>query len=484
MKKTTALTPGLAGILFAVGIHTCLQAGSAPVIETDNTPLAAEGQAAFTFAPVVKRVAPSVVNIYTNKSVRADQGLAPYMDDPWLRRFFGVPFESIPRERKEQALGSGVIVSKDGFILTNNHVVDGAEQIKVALGDNTTTYDAKLVGTDPQTDIALIKVDAKNLPAITLTDSDQVQVGDVALAIGNPFGIGQTVTMGIVSAKGRGGMGIVDYEDFIQTDASINPGNSGGALVDAKGRLIGINQSIITRSGGNQGVGFSVPSNLARYVMERLASDGKVTRGYLGVLIQPVTEDLAREFKLADTSGALVGEVTKDSPAAAAGLLEGDVITEFHGKKIASSQQLRLMASQTAPGTRVKVKIMRDGAAKELEVKLGALPTEGLAREGGSRPNANGDLLDGVTVDDPDVQTRRQFGIPNSLDGALVTRVAPDCPSARAGLQPGDIVLGINRQPVRNAAEAMEASRNLRDARVLLRVWSRGIVRFIVVSRQ
>jgi len=317
----------------SLGLVSLIRADALPQLKTDNAPLSVEARPNLSFAPVIKQVGPSVVNIYTNKTTRADQGMAPFLDDPFLRRFFGGPFESIPRERKEQALGSGVIVSTDGYILTNNHVVEGADEIKVALNDNKTTYDAKLVGTDPQTDIAVIKVNAKDLPAITLTDSDNVQVGDVVLAIGNPFGIGQTVTMGIVSAKGRGGMGIVDYEDFIQTDASINPGNSGGALVDATGRLIGINQSIISRSGGNQGVGFSVPVNLAKYVMERLVADGKVTRGYLGVMIQPVTDDLAKAFELKDNSGALVGDVTEDSPAEEAGLKEGDVITEFNGKK-------------------------------------------------------------------------------------------------------------------------------------------------------
>jgi serine protease Do len=459
-----------------------MRACARPDLKTDNSPLALDARPAFSFAPVIKKVAPSVVNIYTNKTTRANQGMAPFLEDPFLRRFFGMPFENIPRERKEQALGSGVIVTTDGYILTNNHVVDGADEIKVALNDNKNTYNAKLIGADPQTDIAVIKVDAKDLPAITLTDSDQVQVGDVVLAIGNPFGIGQTVTMGIVSAKGRGGMGIVDYEDFIQTDASINPGNSGGALVDAGGRLVGINQSIISRSGGNQGVGFSVPGNLARYVMERLVADGKVTRGYLGVVVQPVTDDLAKAFALKDNSGALVGEVTRNSPAADAGVREGDVITEFNGRGISSSQQLRLMASQTAPGTKVPVKLLRDGKEMELNVKLGELPTEGIAKAGMKRSGAGDDVLDGVTVDDLDNRTRRQFGLPNGVEGAVVTAVDPDCAAARAGLQPGDIITEINRRPVANADDAVELSKDLGRGRVLLRVWSRNGSRYFVIG--
>ncbi len=461
-------------------------AAATPKLKTDNSPLPADARPALTFKPIVKKVTPSVVNIYSAKTVRQKPAFAPFFDDPFFRQFFGVPFENIPRERREQSLGSGVIVTEDGYILTNNHVVDGADEIKVALDDDKNVYDAKVIGTDPQTDIAVLKIEGQNLPAITITDSDQLEVGDIVLAIGNPFGVGQTVTMGIVSAKGRSGMGIVDYEDFIQTDASINPGNSGGALVDAAGRLVGINQSIISRSGGNQGIGFSVPINLARYVMERLIADGKVTRGYLGVMIQPVTPDLAKEFKLPDNTGALIGEVTKDSPAEDAGLKEGDVIIEFNGKKVTDSRHLRLMVSQTAPGTKADVKLLRDGQQKTLTVKLGELPEGGLARSdgrpGGLRRSQQADALDGVTVDDLDARTRRQFNIPGHVQGALVVNVEPDSPAAAAGLQPGDVILEINRQRVENADEAVRLSEQVKGSRVLLRVYSRGGSRFVVVE--
>ncbi len=483
MKHKSTFLIILPAALLGLAMHSYLRADSSPPIKIDPTPLTADAKPVFSFAPMIERVAPSVVNIYTNKITRADQGMAPFIEDPMLRRFFGIPNENIPRERREQALGSGVIVSENGYILTNNHVVEGADEIKVALNDNKTTYNAKLVGTDPQTDIAVIKVDEKDLPAITLTDSEQVRIGDVAIAIGNPFGLGQTVTMGIISAKGRGGMGIVDYEDFIQTDASINPGNSGGALVDAAGRLIGINQSILSRSGGNQGVGFAVPINLARYVMERIVADGKVTRGYLGVVIQPVTEELAAAFKLKDNEGALIGEVTRDSPAADAGLKAGDVIVEFNNRKVASSVQLRLMASQTAPGTKAPVKFLRDGVEKNLEVKLSELPTDGLAKGGMKRGGGDSNsLLEGVTVEDADPNIRRQFGFPNGLQGAIVTNVSPSSAAASAGLQPGDVIMEINRRPVSNADEAVELSKNLQGDRVLLRVWSRGNSRYVVIS--
>jgi len=459
---------------------------AAPKLKIDKAPLTSDSRPSFSFRPIYEKVSPSVVNIYSTKMVREDPNVMPFFEDPFFRRFFGGPFQNIPRERREQALGSGVVVTEDGYILTNNHVVEGADEIKVALADNVTTYTAKIIGTDPQTDIAVIKVDAKNLPAITVTDSDNLGVGDVVLAIGNPFGVGQTVTMGIVSAKGRTAMGIVDYEDFIQTDASINPGNSGGALVDAAGRLVGINTAILSRTGGSMGVGFAVPINLARSVMEQLIETGKVTRGYLGVLIQPVTSDLAKEFKLSENSGALVGEVTEDSPAEKAGLKEGDVVVQFNGKKVNDSRHFRLMVSQTPPGTKVDLKVLREGKEQSFTAKLGELPSGGLARadsrQGGLRRSKQADALEGVTVDDLNARTRQQFNIPPSVRGAVVVEVEPSSPSAEAGLRPGDVILEINRQRVFNADEAVKQSEEVKGDRVLLRVWSGGGSRYVVVE--
>jgi len=474
-----ALTQGL--------IPSPAQASSVPKLNLNDTPIARDTRPALSFAPVIKKVSPSVVNIYTAKTVRENPRMSPLFDDPFFRQCFGPPgYENVPRERREQALGSGVIISEDGYILTNNHVVDGADEIKVVLADDKKEFDAKVIGTDSQTDIAVIKVEGKSLPAITITDSEKLEVGDVVLAIGNPFGVGQTVTSGIVSAKGRGGMGIVDYEDFIQTDASINPGNSGGALVDAEGRLIGISTAILSRSGGNQGIGFAVPINLARYVMERIVAEGKITRGYLGVRIQPLTPDLAKEFKLPADTGALVGEVTPKTPAAEAGLKEGDVIIEFNGKKVADDRHLRLMAAQTPPGTRATLKALRDGKEQTFTVKLGELPSEGLAkagRSGGRSPSAKGDTLDGVEVTDLDATARRQLNIPNQVRvGALVVNVDPGSPAAAAGLQPGDVILEINRKPVASADEAIELSHQVKDERVLLRVWSQGGSHYILVK--
>jgi len=366
---------GLAALLPADGKKS-------PDLKLDPAPLQANEHPAFTFAPVIKRVSPSVVNIYTAKTTRAERGTSPLMEEWILREFSGRGggrWEMVPQDRREQSLGSGVIMSEDGYVLTNNHVVNGADEVKVALADNATIYDARIVGTDPQTDIAVLKVEAHGLPAITVTDSDPLEVGDAVLAIGNPFGVGQTVTMGIVSAKGRAGMGIVDYEDFIQTDASINPGNSGGALVDAAGRLVGINTAILSGTGGNQGIGFAIPANLARSVMDQLVKDGKVSRGYLGVSIAPVTPVAAKGQQLANQNGALIAEVAAHTPAAKAGLEAGDVVVQLDGKPVTDSRHLRLMVSQHAPGTTIALTIMRDGKERTIEVELREMPTGRIA---------------------------------------------------------------------------------------------------------
>jgi serine protease Do len=280
----------------------------------------------------------------------------------------------LPRERREQGLGSGVIVSTEGYILTNNHVVEGASEIKVHLHDRR-EFKALVVGTDPQTDIALLKIDATNLPALTLGDSSKLRVGEFVLAIGNPFGVGQTLTMGVVGATGRGGLNIEEYEDFIQTDASINPGNSGGALVNVAGELIGINTAIISRGGGNQGVGFAVPINMARYVMEEILKRGKVVRGWMGMTIQEVTPDIARAFNLAEARGAMVADVMPDSPAARAGIMTGDIIVEINGERVADSRALRLKVAQMSPGTSVTLKLLRPDGEREVKLMLGELPT-------------------------------------------------------------------------------------------------------------
>ena len=436
-----------------------------------------------SYAPIVKKVAPAVVKVVvTEKAAELPDRQMPGSDDPFWRHFFGpmMPHGQM-RTVPQHGLGSGVIVTKDGYILTNNHVVDGATQVKVTLQDGR-EFNAKVIGRDAKSDLAVVKIDAKDLPTIPFADSQNVHVGDEVLAVGNPFGVGQTVTHGIVSATNRGGMGIEDYEDFIQTDAPINPGNSGGALVDMEGRLIGVNTAILSRSGGNQGIGFAIPSDLARTVMTSLVEYGHVTRGYLGIMIQNVTPDLAKEFKLNHQTGALIGEVVPDGPAAKAGLKEGDVVLQFNGKAVRDSRQLQLAAAEIKPGSKVPVEISRNGSTRSLEVTVGQLPgTEHLAKADNGNGQDTG-TLNGVGVSDLDSQSREQFKIPHNVQGAMVTEVRPDSPAAEAGLKQGDVIESINRHPVKNAQEAVQLTENAKDKHTLLRVWSDGGSHFIVVD--
>jgi serine protease Do len=469
-------------------------------IPVDEKSIAREAGGRNSFAPVVKKVAPAVVKIVTEARIHntsmSGSGAQPDMDD-LMRRFFGGGDDfdgrrmpGMPRGQhnfrmpRQEGLGSGVIITKDGYILTNNHVVDGAEQVKVALQDGR-EFIAKVIGRDPKSDVAVVKIDGKDLPTVPIADSDKVEVGDVVLAIGNPFGIGQTVTTGIVSATGRGGAIGLDYEDFIQTDAAINPGNSGGALVDSEGRLIGINTAILSRSGGNQGIGFAIPSNLARDVSQSLVRDGRVTRGYLGVMIQDVNPALAKEFKLKDNQGALVSDVTEKSPAEKAGLKEGDVVVEFNGKKVNDSRHLKLEVARTQPGDTVPVKVLRDGTTKELDVTVKEMPgQEHLAKNDRSDTDKedNG-TLNGVTVGDLDRQARQQFDLPGTIHGVIVTDVDPNSAAAEAGLKPGDVIQEINRKQVKTAEEAVKMTeKSTDDKHTLLRVWSNGGSHFVVVD--
>jgi serine protease Do len=455
-------------------------------IKTDATPLARTQDATLSFNPIVKRVIPSVVKVVTReraKEMGVDGGLP--LDDPAFRQFFG-PFFGGPggqrrilRQPPEMGLGSGIIVSADGYILTNNHVVDDADSVKVTLADGR-ILTAKVIGKDKKTDVAVIKVEGRDLPAITFADSDDVLVGDRVLAVGNPFGIGQTVTSGIVSATGRSGATGLDYEDFIQTDAAINPGNSGGALVDMQGRLVGLNTAILSRSGGFQGIGFAIPCNLARHVINSLVTTGKVVRGFLGVTIQDLTADLGEQFHLKTAAGAIVSDVIAGSPAAKAGLKSGDVVLEYDGKPVKDSRQLKFAVAATAPGQEAKLNLLRDGKNESVTVKVGELPGEKqLTKAGDSKDNG---VLDGVEVADLDAAARNEFEVPGRVHGALVSNVDPSSAAAAAGLAPGDVIQEVNHEAVRSADDAVRLTEHSETPKTLLKLWSHGGTHFLVVD--
>jgi serine protease Do len=455
-------------------------------VKVDASPLPRAQDPTVSFNPIVKRVIPSVVKVVTReraKELGADSGL-PF-DDPAFRQFFGPLFggpggqRRVLRQPQEVGLGSGVIVSADGYILTNSHVVDDADSVKVTLPDGR-ILTAKVIGKDKKTDVAVIKVDAHDLPAITFANSDDVLVGDRVLAVGNPFGIGQTVTSGIVSATGRSGATGLDYEDFIQTDAAINPGNSGGALVDMQGRLVGLNTAILSRSGGFQGIGFAIPCNLARHVIDSLVTTGKVVRGFLGVSIQDLTADLGEQFHLKAADGAIVSDVTADSPAAKAGLKSGDVLLEFDGKPVKDSRQLKFSVAATAPGHEAKVKLLRDGKNEEITVKVGEVPGEKQLTKAGDSKDTG--VLEGVEVADLDAAARNEFEVPARVHGALVSNVDPSSAAAAAGLAPGDVVQEINHQPVRSADDAVRLTEHSETLKTLLKLWSHGGTHFLVVD--
>jgi serine protease Do len=478
MKSRTAalalgLVLGVAGLGVARTIQNSTTAQKVGAASANNPPATLkladpkEGPSSTSYAPIVKEVLPSVVNISSSKVVKAnDDGMEQLQMDPMFRQFFGQGGMQAPKDRREKALGSGVIVSPEGYILTNNHVVDGATDVKITLSDKR-EFKARVVGADPKTDVAVLKIDASNVTPLTIGDSSKVEVGDVAIAVGDPFGVGQTVTKGIISAKGRGGLGIEDYEDFLQTDAPINPGNSGGALVNDRGELIGINTAIISHgSGGSQGIGFAVPANLARQVMDQILKNGKVVRAYLGILPQDVTPSMAKAFGEKEAKGVVVSDVTPSSPAQENGIQRGDIILELNGKPVTDSNQLRNSISMMPPGTGVKLKTLRNGSERDVTVKLGEMPTEtaklNSQEEGGSK------ALDGVEVSNLNPETAKELGLPSSTTGVVVNGVDPSSKMAESGLRRGDVIQEVNHQSVKNVSEFQSALKKGGDEPLLL----------------
>ncbi len=487
-QRHNPVLPVLTALVF---LFTSLAATTVFADEKADVQLLA--RTAKAFASVVKKAEPAVVHVAVEKSVKGG-GTGPanpfdFFNDPFFERFFGPQFRHPrvdprrqPRQFKQRAAGSGFIISPDGYILTNNHVVENADKITVRLNDKR-EFKAKVVGTDPQSDVAVIKIDGTNLPVLPLGNSDKIEVGEWVIAIGSPFELNQTVTVGVVSAKGRNRMGINDYENFIQTDAAINPGNSGGPLLNIYGEAIGINTAIFSRSGGYMGIGFAIPINMAKAIEQQLRKYGKVTRGWLGVVIQDLDEDLARSFGIDRTQGVLVSEVSDNSPAARAGLRQGDILVTYNGAKLADVADLRNKVAMTAPGTKVTMELIRDGHKKKVEVTIGEQPSDFSTRV--TMGAATSPLAGmGLTLQDLTPELADQFGYKVN-QGVLVAEVAPGSPAERVGMQAGQLIEEVNRQRVRNLRELKKALKKSKHPKeVLLRVRAGDFSQYVVLRAE
>ena len=430
-------------------------------------PLKADGKEMPSLAPMLENVTPAVVNIATEGRIQLRQN--PLFSDPFFRRFFNFPDQ--PVERKTQSLGSGVIVDADrGLVLTNNHVIANAVQITVTLRDGR-HLEADLVGTDPDTDVAVIKIPAEKLSALPTSDSDSLRVGDFVIAIGNPFGLGQTVTSGIVSALGRSGLGIEGYEDFIQTDASINPGNSGGALVNLNGELVGINTAIFSQSGGNIGIGFAIPINLALSIMEQLLESGEVQRGFLGVYAQDLDADLAEAFGLPKQSGAVVNKILEGSPAEKAGLMTGDIVVKIDGKQVRNASDVRNHIGLLKVGEEVTFEILRNGKPKTIKARIAA------ASEAKETPAVKNVRLQGLTVGD----IKEDHPLYGTVEGVIIVDIQRGSRPWRSGLRAGDIITSVNKNPVANLEQFLKLAES-EQGTLLLRIVRGNTAAFVVIK--
>jgi len=432
-------------------------------------------------AEVAAAVKPAIVNISIVKTEKVSSSdMDPFLNDPFFKKFFGDRrgYQEKPREHKSMSLGSGVIVSEDGYILTNNHVIKNADAIKVLLSDKR-EFKGRVIGSDPKTDLSVIKIDADNLTTIEMGNSDRLKVGELVLAVGSPYGLNQTITMGIVSAVGRANVGIADYEDFIQTDAAINPGNSGGALVNVQGQIVGINTAIFSTTGGYQGIGFAIPSNMAKAVMESLINKGKVTRGWFGVSIQSITPELAAQFGLENDYGTLVADVIVGSPAEEAGLMRGDVIIKFNGKPADEPYNLRNIVAATLPNEEVVLEIIRNGEPMTINVIIGELPDD-IRKVKTEFKNA----LRGINVQNLTPDINRQLDLPDRIRGVVVTEIEGGSP-AETALLPGDVILEITRKAVSSVSDYEEIVSKIKpDQDILLLVFRRGATSFITINAE
>ena len=475
----------LSGASFAPGLALA-DGGGSPVPEKD---VAAGLALQKSFEAVSKAVLPAVVNISTTSLVSSEPHLPPMFDDPFFKRFFGTPpfgnGNQAPQKHVERSLGSGFIISSDGVIVTNNHVVKNATKVTVLL-NNRKSYQAKVLGTDPMTDIAVIKINSRTpLPTVTWGDSKNVDVGTIVLAMGSPFGLTQSVTMGIVSALKRSNMGIEQYENFIQTDAAINPGNSGGPLVNLRGEVVGMNTAIYTTNGGYEGIGFAIPVTMVRQVVQDLMTKGKVVRGWLGISIQNVTPVIAKQFGLKKNSGVLVSDVLPGSPAQAAHLKRGDVITALNGTTVEDANDLRMHVARIPPGKTATLTLVREGKVRKIDVRVGELPKKlamNQERHEGSAGNFK-NVLRGLRILDLNGDIRQQLGIPESVHGVVVQAVQPGSAVEAAGLRRGDLIVEVDRKPVRSVRDFVRVARKIpADTEVLLTILHDGRHSYVSVS--
>ena len=478
------------------GCRTNLFGGDPPALETQNqtqtqtppAPIVVDGMRT-SYADVVEKTSPAVVQIFSERKAKVQPQQFPFGDDEFFKQFIPKQNQQQQPPQVERGTGSGVIVSADGSVLTNYHVIDGAEKITVRMPDGK-TFVAKIVGSDQPSDLAVLKIETTNLPFLTLGNSDSVRVGDIVLAIGNPLGIGQSVTAGIISAKGRRtGLSDGSFEDFLQTDAPINRGNSGGALVNLVGELIGINSQILSsgQGGGSIGIGFSIPSNMAKSVLEQLLKDGKVHRGMLGVNIQNITEDIAKSLDLKDTKGVLVSNVRPGSSAEKAGIKQEDVILAINGEKVEDGNTLRNKVASTLPGTDIKLTVLRDGKEQEFIAKLDEFNVDDAKKE--NQPDENnpekqskptGKL--GLDLKPLTPDEAKKLLLPSGTSGLLVTDADPNGAAAEEGITPGDVILKVNRQPVGTLEEMQSALEKSGDKPILLLVARRGQVSYLTVK--
>lgn len=479
MKYTQYVFSGVIFFILTLSGAFAIDFKEAPKIQKRINPQ--EGNdAVYSFNSSIEQAKKSVVNISTQKNVSNQFANHPMFNDPFFQQFFGDIYGQIPKERVERSLGSGVIISSDGYIITNNHVIEDASKVLVSLSDSSKEYVAKVVGTDSRSDLAVIKIE-KNLPPISFAQSSNVLIGDVVFAIGNPFGVGETITQGIVSALNKSGIGINDYENFIQTDASINPGNSGGALVDSRGALIGINTAILSRTGGNHGVGFAIPSDMVKKIAKELIEKGSIKRGFLGVGIQDISEDLKESY--GDSSGAVVISLEPQSPAAKAGLMVWDLITHINGKRVSNAAELKNLIGMLSPNEKVVVKFIRDKQERVAQITLGELPDSKETQSSTSPSNQDlGANIEGLSVEGLNANIRQRYRIPNEINGVVVTAVNANSKAAQAGFEVGDIIAQVESIAIKTPADLSNAFARFKGKNKRVLVYSSSGTKTILIK--